>query len=77
METNGAAGPEEAGSTRSGGIKDFIAQTNMIGNVIAAAASQKNSFEPLPFANYSLFEETYSECHSSILSIYRILMGGL
>jgi hypothetical protein len=31
----------------------------MIGNVIAAAASQKNSSEPLPFTDYSLFDETY------------------
>lgn len=52
--------------SRSGGIKDFIAQTNMIGNVIAAAASQKNTFEPLPFPNMSLFDETYS---SDVLKI--------
>jgi len=32
---------------------------NLKGNVIAAAASQKNSSEPLPFTDYSLFEETY------------------
>ena len=44
---------------RPGGIKEFIAQTTMIGNVIAAAASQKNSSEPLPFTDYSLFDETY------------------
>ncbi len=44
---------------RMGGIKEFIAQTTMIGNVIAAAASQKNSSEPLPFTDYSQFEETY------------------
>lgn len=60
----GGAGPATTASggeeSRSGGIKDFIAQTNMIGNVIAAAASQKNSYEPLPFADTSLFEETYS-----------------
>ena len=47
--------------TKTGGVKDFIAQTNIIGNVIAAAASQKNSFEPLPFTDYSLFKETYSK----------------
>lgn len=46
---------------RPGGIKEFIAQTTMIGNVIAAAASQKNSSEPLPFTDYSLFEETYGK----------------
>jgi hypothetical protein len=46
---------------RIGGLKDFINHTNVIGNVIAAASSQKNSFEPLPFANYSLFEETYGK----------------
>lgn len=45
----------------NGGIKEFIAQTTMIGNVIAAAASQKNSSEPLPFTDYSLFEETYGK----------------
>ena len=44
-----------------GGLKDFINHTNVIGNVIAAASSQKNSFEPLPFANYSLFEESYGK----------------
>ena len=31
----------------------------LVGNVIAAAASQKNSSEPLPFTDYSLFEEVY------------------
>jgi hypothetical protein len=41
------------------GIKAFIAQTAMLSNVIAAAASQKNSSEPLPFTDTSLFEETY------------------
>ncbi len=49
------------GEVRTGGIKDFIAHTNMIGNVIAAAASQKNSFEPLPFSNSSLFEDSYGK----------------
>jgi hypothetical protein len=30
----------------------------VIGNVVAAvASSQKTTFEPLPFTNYSLFEE--------------------
>lgn len=48
---------EDARSERIGGIQEFIAQTNLIGNVIAAAASQKNTFEPLPFPNYSLFDE--------------------
>lgn len=56
QQQNAAA---EETTTRSGGIKDFIAHTNMIGNVIAAAASQKNSYEPLPFPNYSLFDEDY------------------
>lgn len=60
---------------RSGGIKDFIAQTNMIGNVIAAAASQKNSFEPLPFPNSSLFHEAYGKPISLIflklITVYR------
>lgn len=46
---------------RPGGIKEFIAQTTMIGNVIAAAASLKNSSEPLPFTDYSLFEENYGQ----------------
>jgi hypothetical protein len=41
----------------SGGLKDFIANTSLIGNVIAAAAHNKSSSEPLPFPNYSLFEE--------------------
>ena len=54
------------GEVRTGGIKDFIAHTNMIGNVIAAAASQKNSFEPLPFSNSSLFEDSYGK-YSSFL----------
>jgi hypothetical protein len=45
-----------------GGIKDFIAQTSLIGNVIAAAAAHKNSFEPLPFPNYSLFDENHGKC---------------
>ena len=48
---------EEADVRHSGGIKALIAQTNVIGNVIAAAASEKNSFEPLPFCNYSLFDD--------------------
>jgi len=50
-----------------GGLKDFINHTNVIGNVIAAASSQKNSFEPLPFANYSLFDESYE---SNLLKIH-------
>jgi hypothetical protein len=54
------SGESTTTSSRPGGIKDFIAQTNMIGNVIAAAANQKNSSEPLPFTDYSLFEENYS-----------------
>ena len=52
---------ENASEVRIGGIKDFIAQTNVIGNVIAAAASQINSFEPLPFPNYDLFEEKHGK----------------
>ena len=55
---------EEADVRHSGGIKALIAQTNVIGNVIAAAASEKNSFEPLPFCNYSLFDD-----NNGILSI--------
>ncbi len=49
----------EETDVRSGGIKALIAQTNVIGNVIAAAASEKNTFEPLPFCNYSLFDDNY------------------
>lgn len=41
-------------------LKDFIVHSNMIGNVIAAAALQKGSFEPLPFLNYGLFKDNYS-----------------
>ncbi|CAF0825220.1 unnamed protein product [Brachionus calyciflorus] len=52
---------QETPGTRPGGLFDFIQQTNVIGNVIAAAATQKNSFEPLPFSNSSLFEENYDE----------------
>ena len=51
-----------SGSTSAAGVKDLIAQSNIIGNVITAATSQNNyldSFEPLPFPNYSLFEENY------------------
>ncbi len=48
-----------AEETRSGGIMDLISQTNMIGNVIAAAASQKNPYEALPFLDSTLFQETY------------------
>lgn len=48
-------------NSRPGGLFDFIEQTNVIGNVIAAAASQKNSFEPLPFLNMSLFDENYGK----------------
>ena len=58
---NEDARSENRSELRTGGIKDFIAQTNLIGNVIAAAASQKNSFEPLPFSNYSLFDENYGK----------------
>lgn len=49
---------------RSDGIKDFITQTNLIGNVISAASSPNNSYEPLPFTNYSLFEENYGKLSS-------------
>ena len=44
-------------------LKDFIVHTNMIGNVIAAAALQKgsSSYEPLPFLNYGLFKDNYSK----------------
>ena len=48
-------------TNRPGGLFDFIEQTNIIGNVIAAAATQKNSFEPLPFSNSSLFDENYGK----------------
>jgi hypothetical protein len=58
------------GEVRTGGIKDFIAHTNMIGNVIAAAASQKNSFEPLPFSNSSLFEDNYGNFFFAQLCYY-------
>lgn len=59
------------GEVRTGGIKDFIAHTNMIGNVIAAAASQKNSFEPLPFSNSSLFEDSYGKYSSFFIMIIK------
>ena len=59
------------GEVRFGGIKDFIAHTNMIGNVIAAAASQKNSFEPLPFSNSSLFEDSYGKYSSFFIMIIK------
>jgi hypothetical protein len=57
----------ESTSPGPGGIKDFIAQTNVIGNVITAAITQKNSFEPLPFTDYSLFEENYCENYFLLL----------
>ena len=44
-----------------GGIRDFIAHTSAIGNVIIGAASTKNSTEPLPFTNYAEFAETYGK----------------
>ena len=68
VATNARANVRAEPETRTGGIKDFIAQTNLIGNVIAAAASQKNSFEPLPYTDYALFEENYGElcCQSSL-----------
>ena len=52
-------GSQSSPTGGAGGIKEFIAHTTMFGNVIAAAASQKNSSEPLPFTDYSLFEENY------------------
>jgi phospholipase D1/2 len=47
-------------SSGGGGIQELVAQSNVIGNVITAALSQKNSFEPLPFTDYSSFNETYT-----------------
>jgi hypothetical protein len=43
------------------GIKDFIAHTSNIGNIIIGAASTKNSVEPLPFTDYSKFNEKISK----------------
>jgi hypothetical protein len=60
VEENTTAKSSESRVT-GGGIKDFIAHTSLIGNVIAAAAHQKSSFEPLPFPDYHLFEENYGK----------------
>lgn len=69
MTKNGNEKEADESSIRSGGIKDFVSQTFMITHVIAAAASQNNVDEPLPFVNYSLFEDNYS---MRALSIYQI-----
>ncbi len=41
---------------KPGGIYAFVAHTSAIGNVIMRTA-HKESFEPLPFTDYSLFNE--------------------
>ena len=49
-----AASPK---SSQFGGIKSLIQHSNVLGNVILA--SETKSFEPLPFSDYSLFEDKY------------------
>lgn len=59
------------------GIKDFIAHTSNIGNIIIGAASTKNSVEPLPFTDNSKFNEKISKSLSFLdcfcnYSVYRV-----
>ena len=44
-------------SEHMGGIKSLIQHSNVLGNVILA--TENKSFEPLPFSNYSMFDESY------------------
>lgn len=41
---------------KPGGIIDFVAHTSAIGHVILGTET-KDSYEPLPFTDYSLFDE--------------------
>lgn len=52
---------EEDNPKEPGGIKDFIKETNLISNVMAAVVLKDSNFEPLPFTDYSFFEEKYGK----------------
>lgn len=41
-------------------MMDLIVQSNLIGNVLAAATHKSSSFEPLPIIDYSLFLDNSS-----------------
>ena len=47
------------GAKPTQGLKDFIAQTANIGNIITSVSTQKT--EPLPFIDYSQFQDTYGK----------------
>jgi hypothetical protein len=57
LNTNENATVNPPRTPQFGGIKSLIQHSNVLGNVILA--SENKSVEPLPFSNYSLFDETY------------------
>ena len=48
-------------SSYRNGVFDLIAQTSALGDVITAVGTENNSFEPLPYSDYSSFEEIYGK----------------
>jgi hypothetical protein len=76
-EQKGGTNPEHRHSANPsfGGIHEFIKQTTLIGNVITAAGSTKNSSEPLPFTDRSLFEEIYGNSRAESLNCSRKLLA--
>lgn len=56
-------GPNEQ---RVGSVRDMIQETLIISGGIAATVFKEKNFEPLPFTDYSMFEESYGKfcrCH--------------
>ncbi|CAF0731365.1 unnamed protein product [Brachionus calyciflorus] len=52
--------------THLNGVFNLISQASALGNVISAVATENFSFEPLPYSDYSSFEEIYNESNLRI-----------
>lgn len=57
LNNNDATNVNPPRTPQFGGIKSLIQHSNVLGNVILA--SENKAVEPLPFSNYSLFDESY------------------
>lgn len=65
------SGLAASGYATATGVKDLLAHNRLVENVIAVSgtgcgvsAQVKQPFEPLPFPNYSLFDEIYGTCRN-------------
>jgi hypothetical protein len=54
-------GEMKGSSNLNGGVFSLIRETNQLSNTVASVVTQDLQLEPLPFTDYSLFEETYSK----------------